>query len=77
MVRFLRMNIFLRLNYSSMSDEGMKRRITFSFLEDIKIAWREKFGSVEQTAIAFSLNEQFSPILKQKIVRFHLVCNIF
>ena len=29
-----------------MSDEEMKRRIAFSFLDDIKKIWREKFGSV-------------------------------
>lgn len=56
------------ITFLCMSDESMKRRITFSFLEDIKKDWRERFATIEQTAIAFSLNDMFSPILRQKIV---------
>lgn len=51
-----------------MSDEHMKRRITFAFLDEIKSTWREKYGQIEQTAIAFSLNDQFSPYLRDQIV---------
>lgn len=56
------------ITFLCMSDESVKRRITFAFLEDIKKLWRERFASVEQNALAFSLNDMFSPILKQKIV---------
>jgi hypothetical protein len=59
------------ITFLCMSDESMKRRITFSFLEDIKKDWRERFSTIEQTAIAFSLNDMFSPILRQKIVSSH------
>jgi hypothetical protein len=56
------------ITFLCMSDEGTRRRITFAFLEDIKKAWRDRFQSVEQTAIPFSLNDIFSPTLKQKMV---------
>ena len=58
------------ITFLCMSDETTKRRIAFSFLDDIKRLWRDRFGSVEQTALAFSLNELFAPILNQRIVRF-------
>lgn len=56
------------ITFLCMSDESTKRRITFGFLEDIKKSWRDRFQSVEQTALAFSLNDMFSPTLKQKMV---------
>lgn len=55
------------ITFLCMSDETTKRRIAFSFLDDIKRLWRDRFGSVEQTALAFSLNELFAPILNQRI----------
>lgn len=58
-----------------MSDESMKRRLTFAFLEDVKKQWREKYSTVEQTALAFSLNDLFAPILQQKIVRAVASCH--
>eukprot|EP01035_Chromulina_nebulosa_P026774 gene26774-35095_t len=54
-----------------MSDENTKRRLAFSFLDDIKGLWRERFSATEQTAIAFSMNESFSPVLKARIVYFN------
>lgn len=56
------------ITFLCMSDETAKRRITFAFLEDIKKLWRERYASVEQNALQFALNDQFSPILRQKIV---------
>lgn len=56
------------ITFLCMSDEATKRRITFSFLEDVKKLWRERYASVEQNALPFSLNDLFSPILRQKIV---------
>lgn len=55
------------MTFLCMADEAMKRRIAFSFLEDIKSSWREKYASVEQTALPFSMNESFSPLLKLRI----------
>jgi hypothetical protein len=56
------------LTFLCMSDEATKRRVTFSFLEDIKKIWRDNYASVERTALAFSMNESFSPVLRQRIV---------
>ena len=60
------------ITFLCMADESTKRRITFAFLEDIKKLWREKYGSVEQTALAFSLNDSFAPVLKQRIDFFNV-----
>jgi vesicle-associated membrane protein 7 len=56
------------ITFLCMSDEGMKRRITFSFLDEIKKIFRENYQGVERTALAFSLNESFAPVLRQQIV---------
>ena len=50
------------ITFLCMADDDIKRRATFAFLEDIKKVWREKYGSVEQSALAFSLNDLFYPI---------------
>lgn len=64
------------ITFLCMSDESTKRRITFAFLEDIKKAWRDNYVAVERTALPFSLNEAFSPVLRQKIVRgLHYGCS--
>lgn len=60
------------ITFLCMSDESTKRRITFAFLEDVKKTWRENYVAVERTALPFSLNEAFSPVLRQKIVRSEL-----
>lgn len=59
------------ITFLCMSDENMKRRLTFAYLEDIKKRWRDRFASVEGTALAFSLNDLFSPIMKERIVSLH------
>lgn len=56
------------ITFLCMSDEGTKRRLAFAFLDDIQGLWRERFAATEQTAIAFSMNEAFSPVLKARIV---------
>ena len=55
------------ITFLCMADEDVKRRITFAFLEDIKRLWRGKYSTIEATAIAFSLQEPFAPLLKQQI----------
>lgn len=59
------------ITFLCMSDESMKRRQTFAFLDDIKQHWRDRFASSEQTALAFSMNEIFSPVLRQRIVSYY------
>lgn len=56
------------ITFLCMADEAMKRRITFSFLDEVKRVWRENYRGVEQTALAFSLNASFAPVLRQQIV---------
>lgn len=58
------------ITFLCMTEAETKRRVAFLFLEDIKKIWREKYGVVEQSALAFSLNEAFSPILKQRMEYF-------
>lgn len=54
--------------YLCMSDEKNKHRIPFGFLEDMKQSFTTKFGhEAPQTAIAFSMNEDFSPIIKERM----------
>lgn len=58
------------ITFLCMSDLELKRRIAFSFLEDIKKEWRSRFSSVESSALAFSLNESFSHVLRERMVFF-------
>lgn len=55
------------MTFLCMTDENTKRRLPFAYLDDIKSQWRDKYGSVEQTALAFSLNDLFSPTLRQRM----------
>lgn len=55
------------MTFLCMADEETKRRTTFAFLEDVMKAWREKYFAVEQTALAFSLDDVFKPVLQQRI----------
>eukprot|EP00591_Stephanopyxis_turris_P007794 CAMPEP_0195522298 /NCGR_PEP_ID=MMETSP0794_2-20130614/20311_1 /TAXON_ID=515487 /ORGANISM="Stephanopyxis turris, Strain CCMP 815" /LENGTH=158 /DNA_ID=CAMNT_0040652019 /DNA_START=346 /DNA_END=822 /DNA_ORIENTATION=+ len=51
-----------------MSDEPNKHRIPFAFLNDIQSRFMEKYGfSHPQTAIAFSMNEEFSPVIQDRM----------
>jgi len=54
--------------YLCMSDEKNKHRIPFGFLEDMKRSFTAKFGhEAPQTAIAFAMNEEFSPTIKERM----------
>ncbi len=55
------------ITFLCMTDDDYKRRIVFSFLEDVIKIWREKYIAIEQSAIAFSLNDTFSPVLRQRL----------
>jgi vesicle-associated membrane protein 7 len=51
-----------------MSDELNKHRIPYAFLNDMKDRFTFKFGNDEpQTAIAFSMNEEFSKIICERM----------
>jgi vesicle-associated membrane protein 7 len=54
--------------YLCMSDEPNKHRIPFAFLMDMKQQFSNKYGlEAPQTAIAFSMNEDFSPTIQQQM----------
>jgi vesicle-associated membrane protein 7 len=58
--------------YLSMSDEKNKHRIPFAFLEDMKTNFTSKYGmEIPQTAIAFSMNEEFKGIIEQRMDYFN------
>merc|ERR1711862_764949 len=54
--------------YLCMSDELNKHRIPYAFLQDIKELFKSKYGNNDPlSAIAFSYNEEFSMIIKEKL----------
>lgn len=55
------------ITYLCMASEMTKRRIPFAFLEDIRIRFKQQFGDAIHTAIPFSMNEDFSPVLKRQM----------
>ena len=55
------------MTFLCMATEETRRRVTFAFLEDVMKAFREQYSDVEQSALAFSLNDSFSPVLKAKM----------
>ena len=51
-----------------MSDEHNRHRIPFAFLQEIKDLFNSKYGlEVPQRAIAFSLNEEFSKVIQDRM----------
>lgn len=58
--------------YMCMSDDLNKRRIPFAFLEDIKAKFKLAYDSnVIQTAIAFSMNNDFGRVLHKQMDYFN------
>lgn len=55
------------MTFLCMASEETRRRITFSFLEDIIKTWRASYTAVEHSALAFSLNGEFGPVLQEKM----------
>jgi vesicle-associated membrane protein 7 len=55
------------LTYLCMCDDLNKRRVPFQFLEDVKDTFVKTYAQKAQTAIAFSLNDEFGPVLAQKL----------
>eukprot|EP01125_Pyxidicula_operculata_P005954 TRINITY_DN2078_c2_g1_i1.p1 TRINITY_DN2078_c2_g1~~TRINITY_DN2078_c2_g1_i1.p1 ORF type:complete len:382 (+),score=113.94 TRINITY_DN2078_c2_g1_i1:20-1165(+) len=47
--------------------EGFPTHISYGFLDDIQLLWRNKYGSKGTEAIAFAMNDEFSRILKTKM----------
>ena len=55
------------ITFLCMASQSFKARLSFSFLEDVKERWRARFGAVENTALAFSLDDAFRPVLKDRM----------
>mmetsp|Transcript_4812 Transcript_4812/g.7286 ORF Transcript_4812/g.7286 Transcript_4812/m.7286 type:complete len:221 (+) Transcript_4812:23-685(+) len=53
--------------YLCLADQKSKRRIPFAFLEDIKRKFKSQFGINAQSALAFSMNEDYAPVLKKQM----------
>jgi len=55
--------------YLCMADQDFGRRVPFQFLNAVKDIFRAQFADRGRTAIAYGLNKQFAPILKQEMER--------
>mmetsp|Transcript_20342 Transcript_20342/g.18481 ORF Transcript_20342/g.18481 Transcript_20342/m.18481 type:complete len:217 (-) Transcript_20342:5-655(-) len=53
--------------YMCMCDDMNKRRIPFAFLEDIQQRFKVTYGDKAQTAIAFSMNNDFGRVLQKQM----------
>lgn len=53
--------------YMCMCDDASKRRIPFSFLEDIKDKFKGIYGDRAQTAMAFAMNDDFGRTLQRQL----------
>jgi vesicle-associated membrane protein 7 len=54
-----------------MCQDENKRRIPFAFLEDIKTKFVNSYSDRASSAIAFSLNEEFSRVLQKQMEYFN------
>mmetsp|Transcript_2915 Transcript_2915/g.3338 ORF Transcript_2915/g.3338 Transcript_2915/m.3338 type:complete len:235 (-) Transcript_2915:95-799(-) len=60
------------MTYLCLADEEFKRRIPFLFLEDIKEKFKAAFSDEErQNAIAFTMNDDFSRVLRKQMEYFN------
>ena len=60
-----------RVIYLCMCDEINKRRVPFSFLDDVKQRFDGIYGEQAHTAIAFAFNAEFSPVLMERMGHFN------
>jgi len=56
--------VFGGITFLCMADEEFGRRIPFAFLEDIKNRFKASYAERGKTALAYSMNEDFSRVLK-------------
>jgi len=55
------------LVYLCMADEEFGRRIPFAFLDDIKNRFKASYAVQSKTAMAYSMNGEFSKVLKKQM----------
>ena len=55
------------VTYLCMADVELRRRLPFAFLADVKQRFQSTYGDHVQTANAFAMNEDFSPVLQRQM----------
>ncbi|GAB9469678.1 hypothetical protein Gpo141_00006949 [Globisporangium polare] len=53
--------------YLCMTDNDLKRRVPFMFLEDMKTQFKSSYGDRGQTAIAFAMNAEFQHVIRRQM----------
>lgn len=51
-------------------NEVTKKRIAFQFLDEIRGTWRAAYSELENSAVAFAMQSEFSPILEKQMTYF-------
>lgn len=59
------------ITYLCMCDDVNKRRVPFTFLDEVKAKFQGMYGDKAQTAIAYAMNNEFGAILKTIMERFN------
>ncbi len=59
------------VTYLCMSDESDRHRLPFAFLAEVQKRFTSKYGDQAQTAIAFSMNDEFAPVLEERLRHFN------
>ncbi|BES99357.1 unnamed protein product [Nesidiocoris tenuis] len=59
-----------RIVYMCITDDEFERSRAFLFLNEIKRRFKSSFGDRAQTAIAYAMNNEFSPVLHSQIKYF-------
>ncbi|GMH55205.1 hypothetical protein TrVE_jg7770 [Triparma verrucosa] len=59
------------ITYLCMSDDTSSHRVPFAFLSKVQETWNQEYGTQGLTAIAFSMNDAFSPLLKGLMDRYN------
>ena len=55
-------------HFAAVSDEHDRLRVPFAFLHDVQTLFAQKYGpDVPHRAIAFSLNEEFAPVIRSRM----------
>lgn len=55
------------ITYLCLADEKQKRRIPFSFLDDVRAKFQAAYGDRAATAIAFAMNGEFARVLQDRM----------
>mmetsp|Transcript_1116 Transcript_1116/g.3337 ORF Transcript_1116/g.3337 Transcript_1116/m.3337 type:complete len:220 (+) Transcript_1116:116-775(+) len=56
-----------KMTFLCMADESFKRRVPFAFLDDVKNRFFATYGDKGETAIAFSMNEEFGRTIQKQL----------